>query len=129
MSNYFSCNCFKRHVIYVENIKNNHFINLCLHLGIFVFQNQSVARNVIQLIKKNKPYVHEEEGDASCYFRLLTIFHIGVIRPSQIISILMESSQSPRWADDFPSMTRLPWDKLGSKCQYLHIFREIIHFE
>ena len=37
MSNYFSHNCFKRHVIYVENINNNYFRNLCLHLGIFEF--------------------------------------------------------------------------------------------
>ena len=31
MSNYFSPNCFKRHVINVENINNNYFIYLCPH--------------------------------------------------------------------------------------------------
>ena len=37
MSNYFSLNHFKRHAIYVDNIKNNYFINLCLYLGISEF--------------------------------------------------------------------------------------------
>ena len=34
MSNYFSLNHFKRHEIYVDNIRNNCFMNLCLRLGI-----------------------------------------------------------------------------------------------
>ena len=37
MSNYFSLNHFKRHTIYVDNINNNYFINLCRCLAISEF--------------------------------------------------------------------------------------------